>query len=180
MFTTETYISKFLLLKDTLGRRIYSNLQDLANELRVTEIVPVEVMEEDEEVVCVIVNPADYVMGADRGGAISMFDDFDIDYNQHKYLIETRMCGALTKMKSAMVVKKVEGSLVLAITVAPTFDGVDEIVIPTATGVVYKIGGSTVTGTVTIAADTVVDAVPATGYYFATSEDDSWSFTFGG
>jgi len=109
-----------------------------------------------------------------------MFDDFDIDYNQHKYLIETRMCGALTKMKSAMVVKKVEGSLVLAITVAPTFDGVDEIVIPTATGVVYKIGGSTVTGTVTIAADTVVDAVPATGYYFATSEDDSWSFTFGG
>lgn len=180
LFTTETYISKFLLLKDTLGRRIYSNIQDLANELRVAEIVPVEAMEEEEDLVCVIVNPADYVMGADRGGAISMFDDFDIDYNQHKYLIETRMCGALTKMKSAMVVKKVEGSLVLAVTVAPTFDGVDQITIPTATGVVYQINGSTVTGTVTITADTVVDAVPASGYYFATSEDDSWSFTFGG
>lgn len=180
MFTTETYISKFLLLKDTLGRRIYSNIQDLANELRVAEIVPVEVMEEEEDLICVIVNPADYVMGADRGGAISMFDDFDIDYNQHKYLIETRMCGALVKMKSAMVVKKVASALVLATPVAPTFDGVDEITIPTATGVVYKIGSTTVTGTVTITANTVVDAVPASGYYFATSEDDSWSFTFGG
>lgn len=141
MFTTETYISKFLLLKDTLGRRIYSNIQDLANELRVAEIVPVEVMEEEEDLVCVIVNPADYVMGADRGGAISMFDDFDIDYNQHKYLIETRMCGALVKMKSAMVVKKVAGTLVLTTYAAPTFDsGLSKLFIdPTNDKVVYLI-----------------------------------------
>lgn len=181
MFTTETYISQFLLLKDTLGRRIYANIQDLANELRVAEIVPVEAMEEEEDLVAVIVNPADYVMGAERGGAISMFDDFDIDYNQHKYLIETRMCGALIKMKSAMVVNKVASTSVLATPTAPTFDGLDEIVIPTTTGVDYQIGGVTQSaGTVTITSDTTVNAVPQSGYYFATSEDDSWTFAYGG
>lgn len=107
MYTTETYIAQFLLLKDTLGRRIYRDLSELASELRVDSIVPVEVMEEEVDLVAILVNPQDYVLGADKGGAISMFDDFDIDYNQHKYLIETRLCGALIKMKSAIVVKKV-------------------------------------------------------------------------
>ena len=89
MYTTETTIAQMLLLKDTTGRKIYSNLTEVVAELRVADIIPVEVMEEEEDIVCVIVNPADYVLGADKGGQVSMFDDFDIDYNQHKYLIET-------------------------------------------------------------------------------------------
>jgi hypothetical protein len=177
MYTTETYIAQFLLLKDTLGRRIYKDLSELAAELRVAEIVPVEVMEEEADLVAIIVNPQDYVLGADKGGAISMFDDFDIDYNQHKYLIETRLCGALVKMKSALVVKKVASNAVLVAPQAPSFDGVDEITIPTQTGVRYLKNGVVVTGTVVITATTTIYAEPTSGYYFATSEDDSWTFS---
>lgn len=177
MYTTETYIAQFLLLKDTLGRRIYKDLSELAAELRVAEIVPVEVMEEEADLVAVVVNPQDYVLGADKGGAISMFDDFDIDYNQHKYLIETRLCGALVKMKSALVVKKVASTAVLVAPEAPSFDGVDEITIPTQTGVRYLKNGVVVTGTVVITATTTIYAEPTSGYYFATSEDDSWTFS---
>lgn len=184
MFTTETYIAMFLLLKDTLGRRIYKNLDELATELRFKEIVPVEAMEEQEDIVAVIYNPADYVVGATAGGKIGMFDDFDIDYNQHKYLIETRMCGALTKLKSAMVVKKVEGTLILVSPTAPTFDAVNgEVTITDTANVVYKDGADVVINNAgspyaVAAGETyVVNATPATGYYFATSEDDSWSFS---
>jgi HK97 family phage prohead protease len=101
LYTTETVIAQFLLLKDTVGRRIYKSLDEVASELRVSAVVPVEAMEEVTGLYAVIVNPADYVFGATRGGEVSMFDDFDIDYNQYKYLIETRCCGALAKLKSA-------------------------------------------------------------------------------
>ena len=108
MFTSETVISSFLLQKDTLGRRIYATLEEVASELRVKEIVPVEVMEvetpADGDVLAIIVNPADYISGATAGGQVSMFDDFDIDYNKQKYLIETRLSGALKKMKAAVIV----------------------------------------------------------------------------
>ena len=183
MFTTETYIAKFLLLKDTLGRRIYKNLAEVADELRVQEIVPVEVMEEEEDLVAVLVNMTDYVIGANAGGEVSMFDDFDIDYNAQKYLIETRCSGALTKLKAAMVVKKVAGTDVLVVPAAPAFDGT-EVTITNQTGVVYK---NAVTDATMNAAGSpyavasgetlTVVATPATGYYFATSEDDTWSFT---
>ena len=180
MYTTETYISQFLLLKDTLGRRIYRDLGELAAELRVLDIVPVEVMEEEADLVAVLVNPQDYVLGADKGGAISMFDDFDIDYNQHKYLIETRLCGALIKMKAAIVVKKVAANAALVTPVAPTFvSATNTITIPTVTGVTYKQGTTVKTGTVVITADATIVAYPASaGYYFATSEDDSWTFKY--
>ena len=180
MYTTETYISQFLLLKDTLGRRIYRDLGELAAELRVLDIVPVEVMEEEAELVAILVNPQDYVLGADKGGAISMFDDFDIDYNQHKYLIETRLCGALIKMKAAIVVKKVAANAALVTPVAPTFvSATNTITIPTVTGVTYKQGTTVKTGTVVITADATIVAYPASaGYYFATSEDDSWTFKY--
>ena len=183
MFTTETYIAKFLLLKDTLGRRIYKNLAEVADELRVQEIVPVEVMEEEEDLVAVLVNMTDYVIGANAGGEVSMFDDFDIDYNAQKYLIETRCSGALTKLKAAMVVKKVAGTDVLVVPAAPAFDG-EEVTITNQTGVVYK---NAVTNATMNAAGSpyavasgetlTVVATPAAGYYFATSEDDTWSFT---
>ena len=179
MYTTETYIAQFLLLKDTLGRRIYRDLGELASELRVESIVPVEVMEEDAEIVAILVNPQDYVLGADKGGAISMFDDFDIDYNQHKYLIETRLCGALIKMKSAIVVKKVAGTSVLVSPTAPTFvSATNTITIPTVTGVVYKQGTVTKTGSFVITANATIVATPTTGYYFATSENDTFNFTY--
>lgn len=183
MYTTETYIAKFLLLKDTLGRRIYKNLAEVADELRVTEIVPVEVMEDEADLVAVLVNPIDYQVGASKGGEVGMFDDFDIDYNRYKYLIETRCSGALTKLKAAMVVRKVDADLVLVTPEEPTFDG-EEVTIPTQTGVVYKNAATDATMTtgaspyaVASGATLSVYAVPATGYYFESSEVDSWNFT---
>lgn len=182
MYTTETYIAKFLLLKDTVGRRIYKTLDEVATELRVAEIVPVEVMEEEDDIVAILVNPVDYIIGADKGGNVSMFDDFDIDYNQYKYLIETRVSGALTKLKSAMVVKKVAASLVAVTPAEPAFDGSD-ITITNQTGVVYQDGSddSTMNAagspySVAEGETFVVNAVPASGYYFPSSENDSWTF----
>lgn len=111
-FTTEDVITEMLLLEDQIGRPLYDNMQALATKLRVKEIVPVEVMEgvtisvndSDKNLIGIIVNLADYNVGTDKGGEINYFDDFDIDYNQEKYLIETRMSGALVKPFSAMTI----------------------------------------------------------------------------
>lgn len=107
-FTTEDYLTDMLLIEDQNGRRIYESIQSLALALRVDEIVTIPEMEQEtyKDIIGVIVNLADYTAGADKGGAVSMFDDFDIDYNQMKYLIETRMSGALTVPYSAIVLKK--------------------------------------------------------------------------
>lgn len=108
-FTTEDYLTDMLLIEDQNGRRIYESIAALALALRVDEIVTIPEMEAEayKDIIGVIVNMADYTAGADKGGAVSMFDDFDIDYNQMKYLIETRMSGALTVPYSAIVLKKV-------------------------------------------------------------------------
>jgi hypothetical protein len=184
MYTTETYIAKFLLLKDTLGRRIYKNLEELAAELRVTEVVSVEVMEDEPELVAVLVNPTDYTVGSTRGGEVSMFDDFDIDYNRQKYLIETRLSGALTKLKAAMVVRKVAGTDILVVPNEPTFNTTTGVLtIVNQTGVIYKNGATVVNAAgspyaaIASGASITIDATPAPGYYFATSNDDSWTFT---
>jgi Caudovirus prohead serine protease len=105
MFCPESVISTFMLLKDTLGRRIYASLDEVASELRVSSVVPVEVME-GSGILAIIMNPSDYVVGASAGGQVNLFDDFDIDYNKQKYLIETRCSGALTKMKGAIIVNE--------------------------------------------------------------------------
>ena len=118
LFTTEDMLTDMLLLTDEMGRDLYDSVDKLATKLRVKEIVTVEVMENLTRTVSgstralggIIVNPADYNFGADKGGAVSMFDDFDIDYNQQKYLIETRCSGALTKPYSALAVEFVTGS----------------------------------------------------------------------
>ena len=109
LYTTEDLVTDCLLLEDNTGRVIYDSLEKLKNVLRVKEIVTVPVMEglkdtEGNDVLAIVVNLADYNVGADKGGAINMFDDFDIDYNQQKYLIETRCSGALTKPYSAIVI----------------------------------------------------------------------------
>jgi len=107
-FTTEDVLTEMLLLKDKIGHKLYKTEAELATALRVKEIVTVEPMEgmkiDGKDLAGVIVNLADYNVGADKGGEINMFDDFDIDYNQMKYLIETRCSGALTKPFSAMTV----------------------------------------------------------------------------
>lgn len=107
LFTTEDVITECLLLEDGIGHKLYKSEQELATAMRVSNIVTVEVMEglknkDNEEVLGIVVNLLDYNVGADKGGAINMFDDFDIDYNQQKYLIETRCSGALIKPYSAI------------------------------------------------------------------------------
>ena len=113
LFTTEDFLTDMLLLEDKIGHPLYDSVEKLATKLRVSQIVTVEVMEDQTREVegktrtlmGIIVNPTDYNVGADRGGAINMFDDFDIDYNQQKYLIETRCSGALIKPYSAIAIE---------------------------------------------------------------------------
>lgn len=107
LYTTEDMLTNMLLLTDLNGRDMYESAEKLATKLRVKEVVTVEPMEglkdaNNNDVLGVVVNLADYNVGADKGGAINMFDDFDIDYNQQKYLMETRCSGALIKPYSAI------------------------------------------------------------------------------
>lgn len=114
LYTTEDMLTDCLLLEDTTGRPLYDSEEKLATKLRVKEIVTVPVMEgltrevsgENRNLLGIIVNLNDYNVGADKGGAVNMFDDFDIDYNQQKYLIETRCSGALVVPYSAIVVEE--------------------------------------------------------------------------
>ena len=110
LYTTEDMLTDCLLLEDTMGHLLYESIAKLANVLRVKDIVTVPVMEgakgaKGGDLMGVIVNLTDYNVGADKGGAVNMFDDFDIDYNQQKYLIETRCSGALTKPYSAIALE---------------------------------------------------------------------------
>lgn len=110
MFTTEDALTEMLLLEDGMGRTLYADEAALARKLRVSKIVTVPEMDgrkgaKGGDLAAVIVNLRDYTVGADKGGAVSMFDDFDIDYNAMKYLIETRCSGALTTPYSAMAIE---------------------------------------------------------------------------
>ena len=110
MFVHPDLLADMLLIEDENGRFIYENESVLARTLRVKEIVPVPLMkglERDGNIVkAIIVNPNDYTVGADKGGQVAMFEDFDIDYNQQKYLIETRCSGSLMQPKTAICVEK--------------------------------------------------------------------------
>lgn len=119
LYTTEEMLTNMLLLEDGIGHRLYKTEEELRTALRVSKIVTVPVMEGLTREVTheadskayihslmgIIVNLTDYTVGADKGGAVSMFDDFDIDYNQQKYLMETRCSGALTKPYSAITIE---------------------------------------------------------------------------
>lgn len=107
LYTTEDMLTTCLLLTDTTGRDIYEDVNQLCKKLRVKEIVTVPVMEsvkakDGNDMLAILVNMNDYNVGADKGGSVNMFDDFDIDYNQQKFLMETRCSGALTKPYSAI------------------------------------------------------------------------------
>lgn len=184
-YTTEATLTELLLLKDEANsnRRLFRDVSDLASYLRVTSVVPVEVMETEPDLVGIIVNLDDYNVGADKGGEVNLFDDFDLDYNQYKYLIETRISGALVKIKSALVIKKTAAANVLVKPTVPTFvKDTGVVTIPTKTGVVYKdeSDGSTLTAgaqtALTAGESLKVMAVPASGYYFADNASDQWTF----
>lgn len=117
LFASNETISDLLLAKDTIGRRLYKDEDELKSALRVSKIVECPILESIQrttgtggsaktwDLKALIFNPIDYTIGADKGGAVSLFDDFDIDYNQMKYLIETRCSGALTKPYSAIALE---------------------------------------------------------------------------
>jgi HK97 family phage prohead protease len=186
-YTTLPVLTKLLLAKDTLGRRLYATQAELAAAMMVQNIVCVEPMETQTSLLGIVVNLADYNIGADSGGEVSMFDFFDIDFNQQKYLIETRLSGALVKFKSALAIKKVTASYVLIDPVtAPTQSG-NTVTTPAQAHVTYAAtdpDGNAVTITsnsLTLTADNspvTVVASPASGYFFATNAENSWVFRY--
>lgn len=179
-YTTLPFLTSLLVHRDADGHRLWRTTAELAAEMGVGSIVTVEVMEGVSNLLGIIVNLKDYTIGADKGGDVNFFDDFDIDYNQYKYLLETRVSGALTKIRSAIVLMRAGAGGTLATPTAPTFDGTD-ITIPTVTGVTYKRGDTdaTVTGVVSVTAGTTlrIYAIPASAsYYFASNQEDEWYF----
>ena len=180
LYTTNQILIDLLLIKDKIGRRLYNSKAELASALLVKDIVEVEVMEAKPELLGIFVNLNDYTLGADKGGKISIFDDFDIDFNQYKYLMETRISGALTRPKSALVFLRNQGTKVTP--TEPTFvDSTGIVTIPSKTGVQYLADDETVTAGAMAAIDkgatVTITAEPAEGYYFPHNTLATWEFT---
>ena len=180
LYTTDEVLIDLLLVKDRIGRRLYNTEQELASALLVKEIVTVEVMETMPNLLGIFVNINDYVLGADRGGQVSMFDDFDIDFNQYKYLMETRVSGALIKPKSALVFRRIAGDL--TVPEEPVFDPATGVVtIPEVEGIQYFMDYEQVQAgeqePIPSEANTIIVAEPKDGYYFAHNTTDRWDFT---
>jgi hypothetical protein len=179
-FTTEGFIVNCLLLRDAQGRKLYRNESELAAEMRVASLVPVEILEDYPDTIGVLVNLRDYTIGSDRGGRVTMFDDFDIDYNQEKYLIETRVSGALTKVRSAQHFYRTDSADAATTAAAPTWDpDTYTVTIPVDATVDYVDGnGDPIADgdTVLSAGDVlVVQAVPAAGYFLLPGKT-RWSY----
>jgi uncharacterized protein YqkB len=176
-------LTSLLLARDQFDHRLWKTPSELASEMGVSSIVVVEVMEGEDDLVGIIVNLKDYTLGADKGGDVNFFDDFDIDYNQYKYLLETRVSGALTKIRSAMVVKKASAGSTLVTPVEPAFDGTT-VTVATTAGVTYKnkdTGQTLTTGSPVVLASgesITVEATPASSStYFADNVHDEWTYT---
>jgi len=179
LYTTDEVLTDLILQKDKVGRRLYETEESLAAALRVRKIVTVEVMEDTPEILAIIVNLQDYTVGADQGGRIGMFDDFDIDYNQYKYLIETRISGALTKPKAALILKKNLGTVVTP--TQPSYNPTTKVItIPSQTGVTYYIDNvlKSAGALPAITESTEVEARPATGYSFPHGLDTDWFYAY--
>lgn len=178
-YTTDEVLTDLLLLKDRLGRRLYRTEEELATAIRVKSIITVEPMETIANLLGIMVNIHDYTIGADKGGKVSLFDDFDIDYNQYKYLLETRISGTLTKPKSALVFFRGEGIKVTPDT--PTFVAETGIVtIPEKEGVIYRSEGQLLEAgpqpEIEAGSSMVVTAEPDEGYYFPHNITTDWEF----
>jgi len=180
MYCTESLLTDLILTEDRMGRRLYATQVELAAALRVKNIVPVEVMEGETELLAIIVNLKDYTVGADKGGSIAMFDDFDIDYNQYKYLMEGRMSGCLTLPKSALVISRAAGTEVTPGT--PTFvASTGVITIPATTGVIYSVDGDVVSSgdqpAIASEATAYVTAAADENYFITANSTVDWTFT---
>jgi hypothetical protein len=183
-YTTLPNTTQMLLARDDMGRRFYRTASELASELGVDKVVPVEPMEEVPGLIGIIVNLQDYTVGADRGGEVSLFDDFDIDYNQYKYLLEARSSGALTKIRSAVIVRQAADGATLVTPATPAFaPATSQITITDTPGVTYRRSDTnavvTAAGspyTIDEGADVTVFAVPNAGSYFRNNVDDEWTF----
>lgn len=189
LYTTRIWLAKMLLIKDSLGRRIYPTLQELSAALGVKDVIPCEALETSPELIGLVVNLSDYTIGTDKGGEVNLFDFFDIDYNQFKYLMETRVSGAMTKYRGALAIVEFSGSnALLPDPAAPTFDEVTGVgTIPDATGLHYSYvtvaDDGTQSSALTAGAQTAVAsgayvtyrAVPAATYEFST---DNFQWTF--
>jgi phage head maturation protease len=183
-YTTIRRLNMFLKAKDNEGRRYYRNRDEVAQALGVKAIVTVEPMNDVSDLIGIIVNLDDYNVGADKGGEVNLFDDFDIDYNQQKYLMETRISGALIKIKSALVLKTTASNVTLLKPQKPGFNATTGVVvIPAQTGVVYKNADTTATLTagnqtaLAAGAELNVQASPSSASYaFNDNASDFWSF----
>lgn len=190
LYAARSWITKMLLAKDTLGRRLHATLTELADAMGVGSVVPVDVMETmTATLIGIIVNPSDYTLGTDRGGEVNFFDDFDIDYNKFTYLYETRLSGALTKYKSALVIAIFSGAGgVLANPTAPTFVKATGVVtIPTMANVTYVSVNDTTgaeSAALTAGAQTAIAqgaavhirAKAAATFAFASNAVNNWTF----
>jgi len=152
----------------------------------VSEVVTCEVLDEpSNNVLGIMVNLQDYTIGADKGGDVTLFEDFDIDYNKEKYLLETRISGALVRPKSALVVLKTASNAVEVAPVAPSWNGTSHTVtVATTSGVTYKnaeTGATLTTGSpVTLSAGETLSviATPNSGYFFTTDSADEFDFSY--
>jgi hypothetical protein len=186
-FTSETFLAQMLLVKDGVNRRIYNTPADVAAALRVSDIITVDLLDEPTtDVVGIMVNLNDYTVGADRGGDVTLFDDFDINFNALLYLIETRLSGALVKAKSAIVVLRTLPNQVLVDPQAPAYDkAANTVTVKTTAGVTYRNKATnavlTTGSPVTLAEgdELVVVAEPTSGNYFESSANDQYSFAYG-
>ena len=178
LYTTDAEITAMLLLEDNIGRRLYETEAALAAALRVKDIVPVEVMEDEAQLLGIIVNLVDYTVGTNKGGELTFFQDFDIDFNQEKYLMETRASGALTRPKSALVIQRQQGTA--ATPGAPSFNGTTNVLtVPGTAGIQYYVNGEAkAAGNVTITEDVLVEAEAKAGYYIPSAANTTWSFTY--
>lgn len=178
--------TKLLTIRDDFGHRVYRNLSEVAGDMDVSRIerVPSELM--PEGCLAIVLDLADYTFGTNRGGEVTLFDDFDIDFNQYKYLLETYLSGALTLPYSAQIFMQVDPATnTLVEPVAPAKAN-NVVTVPTQTGVEYvrTDTGAVVAGGTTITLDAVnqktvtLEARPTTGYYFDTDADVKDNFTF--
>lgn len=176
LFISDNFLTDIMLEEDKFSRPLYETEQVLADKLRVSEIVVVDIIDDSEDLFAILVNLADYSIGTNKGGELTSFEDFDIDFNQHKYLMETRLSGALTKPFSAIVIRRSQG--IEATPTNPSFDGgTNTITLPAVTGIIWLVNGEPETGDVVITAPATVEAVADEGYYIAPNTTREWTYT---
>lgn len=177
MFVSRSHLTDMMLEEDRFGRPLYANRGELADKIGVGSIVTVDLFTEYDGLFAIIVSLSDYTVGSNRGGELTSFEDFDIDFNQYKYLQETRLSGGLTKPFSAIVVTRLAGTLATA--TGPSFDATtDTVTIPTDAGVQYFSNGAPVAdgSSFVITEPTDITAEAEDGYYLATGTTRSWTF----